>query len=49
MKPTIYNDTLIIKVSQKMKQDIQLKAQHESKTASEYIRGLVLEDLKENR
>lgn len=46
MKPTIYDDTLIVKLSKKMKQDIQRKAQKESKTSSEYIRGLVLEDLK---
>ena len=44
----MYDNSLIIKLPKELKEKIKNKAQANCQTASEYVRSLVVKDLKEN-
>lgn len=43
----MYNDSLLIKIPKEMKEKIKDKAVENCQTTSDYIRGLIMKDLKE--
>lgn len=44
----MYSENLLIKLPKELKDKIKDKAQANCQTASEYVRSLVVKDLKEN-
>lgn len=44
----MYDENLLIKLPKEMKEKIKNKAKENCQTASDYVRSLIVKDLKEN-
>lgn len=44
----MYNDNIMIKISKEMKEELKTKAEQNYQTVSDYVRSLILKDLREN-
>lgn len=44
----MYDDSLLVKIPKEIKEKVKNKAKENCQTASDYIRGLIVKDLKEN-
>jgi hypothetical protein len=45
----MYNDNLMILLPKRMKEEVKKKAASQYKTVSDYIRGLIIKDMKEDK